>query len=188
MAASGFFPSLSRTGLFRTGVIYTKPSTSPTTSTSIPVNRVPVTQPTVYGTRPPLPSQPTSGGLTTPTGVNPVNVDPTTNEPQTVTHLGGTDTGGTGTPIDINDTSGPIGTQTGGGGGGGGGTDTSRLIDLLASAFQPQDIQQGYAPQSVSSDALTPGSGTNPMAVVVLAILVMAGIYFYTQHKKKGAA
>lgn len=78
------------------------------------------------------------------------------------------------------------GNQTGSTGGG----DTSRLLDLIGAAFQPQDIGQTYGPQSVASSALPNGTsgGTNPMAIVILAIVAIAGVYWYSHHKSKRAA
>lgn len=191
MAATGAFPTLLNRTLYRTNVIYRSPSTAPVASTDRPpAYRIPATSPTTTG-----------GGFTPPTAVYPVNVDPSgTGGAQPVSTFGGTTTsGGTATgfvpstgggtePTAEGTTLTTPGTTTGAGAGGstGGGSDTSHLLDLIAGAFAPHDISQPYGPQSVS-DVSAPSSGTNPMAILVLAIMAIIGVVWWTNRKKKAA-
>jgi hypothetical protein len=184
--ATGTFASFVGNVLRAPNVIYTSAPTPPaptTVSTRPPSNRLPVS--TSGG----------GGGLTVPGTVYPVNVDPIGNTPQPVSPLGGSgggfvpsapsQPGPTATGTDTGTSSGGSG-STGANtssGGGSGQSDTSRLLDLVAGAFQPQEMSQTYGPQSVSSDAMGSGGGTNPMAVIVFAILIMAGIFFYAHRK-----
>lgn len=186
MAATGAFATLLNRTLTRTNVIYRSPSTPPTSGTSPPINRMPAA---------PAPQQPGSG-LTPPTAVYPVNVDPPhTGDPViqevstfgTGTSGGGNTSGTTGTSTPSTTTP---GTTTGAGSGGdtgGGGTD-SRLLDLLANAFKPQDISQPYGPISSGPvDVPSSGGGVNP-ALIILAFVAIVGVMWWMNRKKRAAA
>lgn len=83
------------------------------------------------------------------------------------------------------------GPTTGASSGSTGTSDTSRLLDMIAGAFQPQAVAPSLAPTSVSSTSTTDptaSSGPNPLAFVVLAVVVIAGIMWYTKRNKKKAA
>ena len=189
MAATGAFNTLLNRTIQRQNVIYRAPNTAPTggsvtPSASPPPNRMPVSS---------APTVPTGGGLTVPGTVYPVNVDPGgTGGAQPVSSFGssgtGTATGGQGTsPATGGGSSEPGTSGAGPAVGGGNQTDTGHLLDLLASAFQPQDISQPYGPTAVDSVNNPSGGGTNPMAVVVLAILAIIGVVYYVHRKGKRA-
>lgn len=186
--AIGAFATVIGNVLRSPNVIYTSTPKIPVVSSTPPSYRMPTT--TSSG-----------GGLTVPTAVYPVNVDPDgTGGAQPVSTFGGTTTsGGTATGFVPSTTTGgttptaeppptATGSATGNQTGSTGSTDTSRLIDLISSAFRPQEIGQTYGPQSVSSDVMQPSGGTNPMAVVILAIVVIAGVFLYAHRKTNRAA
>ena len=181
MAATGAFSTILNRTLQRPNVIYRAPSTSPVTTGSIPTSRLPATQMPTTPTRP-----------TAPTQVFPVNVDPTGNSPQPVSPSGpgGFVPSGPSQPGPTAQPPITTGTTPGGdpqtGGGTGGGSDTSRLLDMLANAFQPQQLQQGYAPQSVSTDA--GGAPSSGPALAILALVAVVGIIWYTNRNKRRAA
>lgn len=131
----------------------------------------------IVGTRPILP-QPISTRPSVPLTVSPTPVITDVQSPA------GTTTGQTSPPAVGG------GTATGTAGDGNSSSDpTSRLFDLISGAFQPQSIGQTYGPTAVDNTggATSTTGGTNPMAVVVLAILVIAGVFWYA-HRKTGRA
>lgn len=145
---------------YRSRLIYTTPpKLAPTAPTPIPVKLI--------AARPPAPTP-----IKTPPPPIIDYVYPTTAIPATPT----TTTGAAG------------GSTTGAASGGTGTTDTSRLLDMIAGAFQPQEVSGSLAPTSVTSTSTaepTSGGGMNPMLLVV-GVVVIGGIYWYT--KKKAAA
>lgn len=176
--AIGYFAPTSYSGR----VLYTAPpkptsavaiaptSPVPPRTATIPVPKMPTTTTTTST------AQPFSGGITTTIagGAGDQFVSGGTTSPQATGSVSGTgSTGGT-------DTSGQ--------------SDTSRLIDLIAGAFQPQSVQQPFGPTAVDSGTMTDAttapatSGTNPMAVLVLAILAIVGVVWYVHRKGKRAA
>lgn len=185
MAAIGYFP-LHSTSLINpnTRVIYKAPATSPTAAPApaFPTSRLPATQPIAPTAPPPRGIPRIPAPTTAPDTAAPINVPP-------AILIDGGATGGTTTSGGGSSTGTSPGTTTGAGtGGGGGGGDTSRLLDLLSGAFQTQPITQGYAPQTVSSDAIAPsGGGSNPGALLFLGILALVGVVWYMNRKKRAA-
>jgi len=176
-AATGIFPLNMTTLISNQPRIFFQPAKIP----------APAPTPTTTGTQPPLPRV-----LTPPTTVFPVNVDPGGNTPQPVSPLG---TGGGFVPSGPTqpgpqaggDTSTPgtTGAGTGGNLGGSGSTGSDRVLDLIGQLLQPQNIQQPLTPSIVDSGPSS--SGTNPMALVILAIAVIGGIFWFANRKKRAA-
>lgn len=167
MAATGFFNlPLANTLLARQRVIYRAPSTPPTGGGSIPISRLPVAP---APTPPPiikmgLPPKPTPVAPIVPQGGEPTAPGPTVpaSTPGTTTGAG-SDTGG------------------------GSGTD-SRLLDLLAGAFKPQDISQPYGPiASGPTEIASSGGGVNP-ALLILAFVAIVGVMWWMNRQKRKAA
>jgi LPXTG-motif cell wall-anchored protein len=60
------------------------------------------------------------------------------------------------------------------------------VLDLIAGLLKPQDISQPLSP-TIVPDTSTGPQGTNPMAIVILAIAVIAGIFWFAHRKKRAA-
>lgn len=173
MASFGSFSSAS-TLFARPSIIYRNPATAPTAGASTPIARTPATTMGTFGNpvappRMPVTSTPVkapgSAIITTTAPASTGDAPPAGTAPTTGTGSEtGTQTGSTGT------------------------TDTSRLLDLISGAFAPQDITQPYGPQSISdTGSTTTSSGTNPMAILVLAIMAIIGVVWWTHRKKRAA-
>ena len=150
--------------LYRSRFIYA-PSAPPPVTSAAPPPPPAVPVPFVPRIISPAPTFPLPGFLPTP--LPPVNVPPITSAPIATGPSTGLPSGGTTT------------------------TDTSRLLDLIAANFKPQDISGSLAPVSVSDTATTTGKsqgGTNPLALLILVVAVIAGIVWYMKHKKAKVA
>lgn len=177
MAATGFFLNTLTSTLTAPKVIYRQPAPAPATSTARPPsNRLPAPTPTI-------------GGMSPPTQVFPVNIDPGSNTPQPVSPSGPSGFVPSPAPTGGNGTTAPptTGPETASTPGGTGSTGSDRVLDLIASLLKPQDISQPLSPQ-VIPETQTGTQGTNPMALVILAIAVIGGIFWYAHHKSKRRA
>lgn len=67
-------------------------------------------------------------------------------------------------------------------------SDMSRLIDLIGSSFASQEVGGNVAPVSFAAENTGDagaGGGSNPMVPIILALVVIAGVYFYMKRKGK---